>query len=309
MNVLVTGACGYIGMVLCSMLHEQGHHVFACDNNLNAADPPSVVRRYRSSFEIDYIIREMLLYDIDVVVHLAATSTIGPDRDDPLLYHHNNTAKTTAFLHRLKEVGWDGHIIFASTAAVYDEYDRPVYETDNLAPVSVYGESKLNCEKILRHWAKRTIFRFFNVAGAYNGFGEETEDTHLISKICNAALTGATLTVFGDSYPTRDGTCVRDYVHVADICSAIIHAAEEEVYGVFNLGTDRGLTVKEIIDQFDMHTGQSTIWNVGPERYGDMPYLVANPGWFIKKTGFQYKYTIRDIINSSWEHFKNGIRN
>lgn len=307
MNVLVTGACGYIGSVLCSMLVEQGHSVFACDNNLDAADPPNVVRRYRSSFESEHIIREMFTYNIDVVVHLAASSTVGPDKDNPLLYHDNNTAKTTTFLHGLKMAEWDGHIIFASTAAVYDQYDRPVYETDNLLPASVYGESKLNCEKVLRHWEKRTIFRFFNVAGAYNGFGEEAEDTHLISRMCSSAINGSELIVYGDHYPTRDGTCVRDYVHVADVCDAIILAAEEEVYGIYNLGRQTGITVKEMIDQFLLHTGQDIIWSIGPGRYGDLPYLVASPGWFMRKTGFQYKYSIRDIIISSWEHYKNGI--
>jgi UDP-glucose 4-epimerase len=285
------------------MLTEQGHKAFACDDNLDAIDPPNIIRRYRSSFEHDYIVQQVQMYNIDVIVHLAATSTIGPDVDNPLWYHYNNTAKTTALLHKLRFAGWDGHIIFASTAAVYDEYDRSVYESDNLKPISVYGESKLNCEKILRHWKKSTVFRFFNVAGAYNGFGEEEGDTHLLSKICHSVVNDQELVVFGDDYPTRDGTCVRDYVHVADICSAIIIAAEEEVYGTYNLGTDRGLTVKEIIEQFEMHTGHQVKWSVGPRRYGDLPYLVANPAWFMKKTGFQYKYTVRDIINSSWEHY------
>lgn len=305
MNVLVTGACGYIGKVLCSMFIEQGHRVFACDNDLQAADPPNVIRRYRSSFDHDYIVREMQIYNIDTVVHLAATSTVGPDSTDPLLYHHNNTAKTIAFLHKLKEAGWNGHIVFASTAAVYDEYDRSVYETDNLKPISVYGTTKLNCEKVLHHWEKKTIFRFFNVAGAHNGFGEEQDDTHLLSRICHGVVNDQELVVFGDDYPTRDGTCIRDYVHVADICSAIIHAAEEEVYGTFNLGTDRGMTVKEMIEQFEMHTGHHVKWSVGPRRSGDQPYLVANPAWFMRKTGFQYKYAIRDIINSSWNHYGN----
>jgi UDP-glucose 4-epimerase len=303
MKVLVTGACGYIGKVLCSMLIEQGHRVFACDNDLHASDPPNVIRRYRCSFDDDYIIREMQIYNIDVVVHLAATSTIGPDATDPLLYHYNNTARTIAFLHKLKKFNWDGQIVFASTAAVYDYYDRPVHEADRLIPSSLYGRTKQECEKIFQHWDNKTIFRFFNVAGAYNGFGEEQGDTHLLSKICHSIINDQELIVFGNDYPTRDNTCVRDYVHVADVCSAIILAAEEEVQGTYNLGTERGLTVKEMIDQFEMHTGQRVFWKFGARREGDQPYLVANPNWFIRKTGFQYKYTIRDIINSSWEHY------
>lgn len=303
MNVLVTGACGFIGAIVCCMLAEQGHRVFACDNDLNAADPPNIIRRYRSSFDHDFIIREMQIYNIDTVVHLAATSTVGPDATDPLLYYHNNTARTIAFLHKLQEAKWDGHIIFASTAAVYDSSVVPVHEADLIIPGSVYGQTKWDCEKVLKHWKKTTVFRFFNVAGAYNGLGEEEGDTHLLSKICHSVVNDQELTVFGNDYPTRDGTCVRDYVHVADISSAIILAAEEEVYGTYNLGTERGLTVMEMIEQFEMHTGHSVKWAVGPKRPGDQPYLVANPSWFIRKTGFQYKYSIRDIINSSWEQY------
>lgn len=305
MNVLVTGACGYIGKVLCSMFIEQGHRVFACDNDLHAADPPNVIRRYRSSFDHDYIIREMQIYNIDTVVHLAATSTVGPDSINPLLYYHNNTAKTIAFLHKLQEAKWDGHIIFASTAAVYSGSAFPVREADNIGPGSVYGQTKLDCENVLKYWKKTTIFRFFNVAGAHNGFGEEQGDTHLLSRICHGVINDQELIVFGDDYRTRDGTCVRDYVHVADICNAIILAAEEEVYGTYNLGTERGMSVKEMIEQFELHTGHRVKWSVGPRRSGDQRYLVANPAWFMRKTGFQYKYTIRDIINSSWNHYGN----
>ncbi len=314
MRVLVTGSHGYIGSVLSKMLKERGYGpIIGCDNDLTKDnDEWLFTRRLRSSFDDDFTVDQILQYKIDVIVHLAATSTVGPDARDPWLYYFNNTARTTTFLYKLKQVGWKGHIIFASTAAVYGNYDRPVMEIDTLSPPSVYGHSKMLCERMLnhasRHDIKTTTFRFFNVAGAYNGFGEEAEDTHLISKICNAALTNSPVSVYGDLYPTRDGTCIRDYVHVADICDAIIYSAENEVYGTYNLGTQRGISVKEMIEQFNMHTGQNVQYIVGEPRKGDASFLVADPGLFERQSGFTYKYAIRDIINSSWEYFKNGIR-
>jgi UDP-glucose 4-epimerase len=313
MNVLVTGSHGYIGSVLSKLLKEHGcKTVLGCDNDLSKDNEEWLfTRRLRSSFDDDFTISQILYYKIDVIVHLAATSTVGPDAQDPWLYYFNNTARTTTFLYRLKQAGWKGHIIFASTAAVYGNYDRPIMETDTLSPSSIYGHSKMLCERMLNHGKRHDInttsFRFFNVAGAYNGIGEEAEDTHLISKISTAALNSVPVTVFGGDYPTRDGTCIRDYVHVVDICNAIIHAAENEVYGTYNLGTRRGITVKEMIEQFNMHTGQNVQYVVGERRQGDSPVLIADPGKFERKTGFSYTYSIRDIINSSWEYFKNGI--
>ena len=311
MNVLITGACGYIGSVLTAMMAERGHRVFACDNNLQATDPPNIVRRYRSSFDDDHIVHQLQLYKIDLIVHLAATSTVGPDATDPLSYLNNNTAKTITFLNKLKDIKWKGHFVFASTAAVYDACNEALSEGSLVKPASVYGLSKSLCETALQYakqsGIKTTVFRFFNVAGAYNGFGEEQEDTHLLSKICHSVANDQELVVFGDDYPTRDRTCVRDYVHVCDICEAIIWALEDERQGVYNLGTERGLTVKEMIEQFEMHTGQTVTWKVGPRRPGDVPCLIANPSLFCRMSGFQYKYSVRDIINSSWEYYKNGI--
>lgn len=311
MKVLITGSCGYIGAILSAQMIEQGHQVFGCDNNLEGKDVPGMLRRFRVSFEDDFVIRQILLYKIDVIVHLAATSTVGPDALDPLQYYDNNTAKTISFIHKLATVGWKGQLVFASTAAVYGKFDRPVNEKDTLSPSSVYGHSKLLCERVLNHASrydiKTTVFRFFNVAGAYNDLGEEENDTHLLSKICHHAAHNQELTVYGDDYPTRDGTCIRDYVHVGDVCAAIIWALEQERGGAYNLGTERGLSVKEMIEQFEMHTGITVKWTVGPRRQGDTPYLVADPSLFNRMSGFTYKYTVRDIINSSWEYYKNGF--
>ena len=312
MKVLITGSSGYIGSVLAERMRERGVQLLGCDNNLAIKEPPNTfIRRVRSSFDDDFTVSMAIVYNIDVIVHLAATSTVGPDADNPIDYYENNTAKTITFIKKLKNRGWKGHIVFASTAAVYGVSGHPVTETSPLKPSNVYGNSKLLCEQVLnscwKYGINVTSFRFFNVAGAYNGFGEENEDTHLISRICNSVLNDKDLVVYGGSYPTRDGTCVRDYVHVCDICDAIILACEHEIRGTYNLGTKRGTTVKEVIEQFTMHTGQQVKWSMGPNRPGDPPFLVADPGRFESLHGFEYTYSFRDIINSSWEHFKNGI--
>lgn len=310
MKAMITGSAGYIGSVLAERLKEQNITTVGCDYNLSVPYPyESVMHRYQCSFDEDIVVSAALM--CDVIVHLAATSTVGPDATNPLNYFDNNTAKTIKFLRTLKDLGWKGHFIFASTAAVYRAGNNPVTEHSHLEPLSAYGYSKLMCEQVLKSCDKHNIavtsFRFFNVAGAYNGFGEESEDTHLISRICSSVFYDKELTVFGDAYPTRDGTCIRDYVHVVDICDAIIHAIDQEVYGTYNLGTTKGTSVKEIIEQFEMHTGQEVKWKVGPNRPGDQPFLVADSSKFETMSGFQYTYSLRDIINSSWEHFKNGI--
>lgn len=310
MKVMITGSAGYIGSVLARRLKERGTSTVGCDYNLQVPHPyESVFFRYQCSFDEDIVASAGLM--CDAVVHLAATSTVGPDAINPLNYYDNNTARTIKFIKTLKELGWKGHFIFASTAAVYRPGEDPVTEQSPVEPTCVYGQSKLMCEQVLksceRHGIKVTSFRFFNVAGAHDGFGEEAEDTHLISRICSSVINDEELTVYGDAYPTRDGTCVRDYVHVVDICDAILHAIDHEVYGTYNLGTTKGTSVKEIIEQFEMHTGQKVKWKVGPNRLGDQPFLVADSSKFERMSGFQYTYSLRDIINSSWEHFKNGI--
>jgi UDP-glucose 4-epimerase len=312
MNVLITGSSGYIGSVLAQRMREANIKLFGCDNNLTGSyATDTFIRHFKISFDDPFVVRHVIQYKIDAIVHLAATSTVGPDATNPLDYYENNAARTITFVKRLKDAGWTGHIIFASTAAVYASSRKPVTEDFMIEPLGVYGHSKYMCEQVLNmcriHGIKVTSFRFFNVAGAYNGLGEEKEDTHLISKICSSVLNNKELTVYGDDYPTHDGTCVRDYVHVCDISNAITLAIERGIEGTYNLGTKRGTSVKEIIDQFELYTERKVKWNVGPRRPGDQPFLVTDSTEYEKKSGFKYSYSLKDIINSSWEHFKNGI--
>lgn len=315
-NVAVTGSHGYIGSVLRKMLDERGLNVHCCDNrvdynqNTNKDYRDYVYDMYTCSFDDDEFVSNIIRHDINTIYHLAATSLVGPDLTDPMLYYWNNTGNTINFVRKLIARGWDGHIVFSSTAAVYESKDRPLLETSDTKPLSAYGISKLQCEHVLnsahRYGINTTSFRFFNVAGAYDEMGEEHEDTHLVSRLCVSALSGTPLVVYGADYPTADGTCIRDYVDVRDICRAQIHASDQRVFGTYNLGTKTGTSVKEMIDLFNKHTLNDVKYNIGERRFGDAAYLTADPSKF-ESTGFKYNYDTIDVITSSWEYFNYGI--
>lgn len=309
-TVAVTGSHGFIGSILRKMLTEQGLDVLACDINLDHSLWTKYTKSvYHGSFDDDAYVDQIVRSDVSTIFHLAATSTVGPDAEDPMTYYWNNTARTITFLKKLIDSNWKGHIIFASTAAVYrlNGFLEPKKETYFVEPASNYGRSKLQCERILDYCSlygiNVTSFRFFNVAGAYDEFGEEHQDTHLISRICVSAINNSPVTVYGDDYPTPDGTCIRDYVHVLDICRAQCFAAQNKIYGTYNLGSKQGTSVFEMIDMFNKQTGCGVTYETGQRRPGDVPYLVAEPTKFTLH-GFMYKYNIEDIIDSSWKHFK-----
>lgn len=318
MNVFVTGSHGYIGSVLCKTLTESGYTVFACDNQMTFED--MAVSKYykdgyKASFESDWIIHKILSNKIDTIFHLAASSLLGPSATDPLLYYWNNTAKTIELLRKLALVGWKGHIVFSSTAAVYGDQPEIVHETSPLKPCNYYGRSKLMCEEALAaaemYGIKATIFRYFNVAGAYDDVGQDSGEPHIITRICNAALSpSAPLTVFGHDYPTATGTCIRDYVHVRDICRAQVFAMDNKFYGTYNLGTLHGTSTLDLIKQFESVNKVRVPYKFGERREGDPCFLVANPSQFVAK-GFNYLYSETPyILSSAWKYFKgkyNGI--
>ncbi len=313
MNVAVTGSHGYIGSVLCKTLTEAGHDVFACDNKkFLGGDFRYFKTIVNQSFDCDYYVDMIIYHNIQTIFHLAASSLLGPSVTDPLLYYTNNTGRTAAFVKKLADRGWKGHIIFSSTAAVYGNKPTPCKETDGTYPINHYGHSKRMCEKILNsahvYGIRTTTFRYFNVAGAYEDIGQDAGEPHIVTRICNAAHSGHPLIVFGSDYSTRDGTCVRDYLHVRDVCNAQVHAMDIgcDVYQTFNLGTKEGTTVFEIIKAFVEVNKVHVPYNVGGKREGDPAVLIADPQSFID-TGFTYKHSsIEDITSSAWRKF-NGI--
>lgn len=321
MKVAVTGSHGYIGSVLCKTLTEKGIDVYACDNkDYLGGDFRYLKSVQRSSYDDMSFIHTIMSNQIETIFHLGASSLLGPSATDPLLYYWNNTARTTIMLRELVKQGWKGHIIFSSTAAVYGAQDHAVTETSPLTPCNHYGHSKLMCERVLDvaplYGIDVTVFRYFNVAGAYDDIGQDFGEPHIITRICNAAAGDAPLNVFGDDYPTDDGTCIRDYVHVRDVCEAQIHAMNlqrgSRIRGVnkYNLGTSTGTSVHQIISAFMDVNRIEVPYSIAGRREGDPAFLVANPEKFVD-TGFEYQYSsIEQIVESAWDYYKgksNGI--
>jgi UDP-glucose 4-epimerase len=321
-TAIVTGSYGYIGSVLCKILRDRNYFVVGIDNDLRTQEAwtndDSRVLNCNDYLFDDFASPNSLHvfkeYKDATVFHLAANSLLGPSAYDPLSYYSNNTAKTLKLLQTLKPTN---RLVFASTAAVYGITDKPVREHSKIDPPNNYGQSKLWCEKLIDASyeilnLKATSFRFFNVIGAYDDVGQLPETPHIINQLCDRAMKNESFTINGTEFKTKDGTCIRDYVHVIDICNAMIHADEymresnKPMHEKFNLGTNIGQSVKEIIDIF-----QKTCYNVdvkiGAARVGDPPFLVANPSKFIKHTGFMYEHSsnLEAMINSAWE-YRNG---
>jgi UDP-glucose 4-epimerase len=318
MKFAVTGSGGYIGSVTCRLLKEHGHEVTAID--WNGHEHRYFDEQVVECFTSDEAIKACL--EADVIIHLAAQSEVGPSHTDPLWYFTNNTAKTTLFVSYLKDNGWLGRLIVASTAAVYADKrqgNELLTETSTIGPANNYGLSKLMMEQILTKYClydessfSVAIFRFFNVAGAWDELGEPYLDSHLVSKLCLAALHDKPLVVYGDDYPTPDGTCVRDYIHVRDIARALYTQATDECAGhfsIFNLGTGKGTSVYEMVSAF-----QKSCYNIQfveeERRPGDAASLVADGSAFSIPTKFTYEHSnLTSMLTSAWEHFKNSYNN
>lgn len=320
---IVTGAYGYIGSVLCKLLRERDYYVVGVDNDLRAQEDWINECGRIESFN-DYLfddfastggIHLLKEYKDATIFHLAANSLLGPSAFDPLSYYENNTAKTLNLLQTLKP---SNRLIFASTAAVYGITNKPVREKSKIDPPNNYGQSKLWCEQLIDSCyeilnLKATSFRFFNVIGAYKNIGQLSETPHIINQLCDRAMKNETFTINGDDFETKDGTCIRDYVHVVDICNAMIHADEymrdhnKPMHEKFNLGTNVGQSVKEIVDIFKRVCYDVSV-KTGPKRIGDPPFLVADSSKFIKNTGFMYEHSsdIEAMIKSAWEYRNYG---
>lgn len=321
-TIVVTGYAGYIGQVLCKMLASEGYNVIGMDKNLT--HHPSV---QTITNNLDGLYGWISWYKVDTIVHLAAKSVpIDESMTHPMRYYDNNVGLTSKMLNWLVDTGWKGNIVFASSASVYAYSDEQyaVTEKSDRVPPSHYGMSKLICEQILKAATVNDIwsvaFRFFNVAGAYEGFGDE--NPHVLSALCKAAKTGSKFVLNGVTHPTQDGTCVRDYVHVIDVCRAIVAAIvdlqiarsleapkfqHDPKFTAYNLGTKTGTSILELIGMVKEVSGKSIDYVVRPARAGDPPFLVADPYKFIHDYGFQYTHSdIKTIVQSAWE-YHNGV--
>lgn len=317
MSVLVCGGAGYIGSHCVYELIERGEKVVVVDNlqtgHQEAIHPEA--KFYKGDirdFEfLDKIFKEN---EIDSVIHFAANSLVGESMELPLKYYGNNVHGTQVLLEAMvaNEVK---RIVFSSTAAVYGEPECvPISENDRTRPTNTYGETKLSMEKMMKwtdkaHGVKYIALRYFNVAGAHkNGvIGEDhSPETHLIPLILQVPLgKRKKIMVYGDDYTTKDGTCMRDYIHVMDLIDAHILALGKLREGydsdVFNLGNGSGFTVKEIIDAARKVSGHEIPAEIAERRAGDPAVLVASSKKARKTLGWVPKYTnVEDIIRAAW---------
>jgi UDP-glucose 4-epimerase len=313
MKIFVTGGAGYIGSVVVEQLINAGESVVVFDNlsqgHRDAVHPKSVFIEGDLSNRgaIDVAFAE---HRPDAVMHFASKTLVGESMQKPFLYIGENV---TAGLNLLQSVVEHGikRFILSSTANLFDQPERmPIDESERIVPGSPYGESKFILERML-HWVDRiygvhfACLRYFNAAGATPTRGEDhSPELHLIPLILQVALgKREKVSIFGDDYPTRDGTCVRDYVHVIDLAQAHILAlgALDRGSRVYNLGNSEGFTVKEVIDTAREVTGRAIRADVAPRRAGDPAVLVAASDRIRKELGWAPQFPqLREIIDSAW---------
>ncbi|MGI4756802.1 MAG: UDP-glucose 4-epimerase GalE [Janthinobacterium lividum] len=315
MNYLVTGGAGYIGGTVSRLLLQRGHSVTIYDNLCHSrreALPTDAV------FVEGDLANKQLLTDtlttnrFDGVLHFAALIEAGESMKCPDVYFRNNTVGTLSLLECMHATG-TSRLVFSSTAACYGEPKRtPIMEEDDLQPTNAYGESKLLSEKMMQWFGSRlglryVALRYFNVAGAIEDYGENHEpESHLIPLVLDAALgLRKDIRIFGQDYPTKDGTCVRDYVHVHDLAEAHLLAMESldrQAYAVYNLGNGQGFTVREVIDSARRVTGRDIPVVEEPRRAGDPAVLVASSEKAKHDLGWTPKFADLDsIVESAWK--------
>ena len=324
MSILVCGGAGYIGSHCVYDLIERGEDVIVVDNletgHKEAIHPKAKFYNIdiRNFEELNKVFKEN---NIEGVIHFAANSLVGESMIEPLKYYNNNVHGTEVLLKTMVENKVD-KIVFSSTAAVYGEPDIvPIKETDKTEPTNTYGETKLAMEKMMK-WVNKAYglryisLRYFNVAGAHeNGvIGEShSPETHLIPLILQVPLNKREkIMIFGDDYETKDGTCIRDYIHVKDLINAHVLAFNKLRDGyecdVFNLGNGSGFTVKEMIDAARRVTGHKIPSEVALRRAGDPAVLVASSEKAKTILGWTPKYNnVEEIIGSAWNFHKNHI--
>ncbi len=316
MRILVTGGAGYIGGILTRLLVAQGHAVTVYDNLCHS-------KRLAVAANVDFVEgdvadralleKTLRLVHFDGVMHFAALIEAGESMKHPEIYFRSNTAASLTLLEAMLATGHD-RLVFSSTAACYGEPEStPILEEAKLQPTNPYGESKLMVEQMLRwmnlsHGLKYASLRYFNVAGAIEGYGEAHEpESHLIPLILDVALgRRANIKIFGRDYPTKDGTCVRDYIHVRDLAEAHLLAlgalSETRSRLIYNIGNGHGFSVLEVIDSVRRVTGRPIAVEECPRRPGDPAVLVAGSEKIKAELGWKPQFAELDqIVASAWQ--------
>lgn len=316
MSILVLGGAGYIGSHAVYQLIDQGESVVIVDNLENGhrdAVHPKAVFYEGDIRHFNFLNSVFEKESIDAVIHFAANSLVGESMENPLKYFDNNVYGTQVLLQTMVQHDVK-RIVFSSTAATYGEpEDVPITETMPTNPTSTYGETKQMMEKMMKwteqaHGVHYVSLRYFNVAGARetSEIGEDHRpESHLIPTILQTAIRQRSqITIFGEDYGTPDGTCIRDYIHVEDLVHAhllaLAYLREVDTSNVFNLGSNQGFSVKEIIDTARLVTGKDIPAQIGPRRAGDPSILIASSDKAKQVLGWNPTRTVTKMIKDAW---------
>lgn len=306
-KAVVTGSSGYIGGQTSIELKENGYTVLGVDRR----PVPEHLKKYFDKFvESDVVDAISDIAEYDAVVHCAGSSLVGPSILNPAEYYLNNVGTTAKLIKGLSEKDWRGRFVFSSSAAVYGQARRqPVYESSPLDPINPYGRSKLYCEQLLTDSARAYRFtavclRYFNACGAdtQGRHGQETSATHVFAQLFESIKNNQAFKLYGNQYDTRDGTCIRDYIHVSDIARAHRFSLEKSIStgnNIFNIGTSQGYSVQEIIDEVGKRLGKQVRVQVVEPRSGDPAELVANGQRFAGYFEFDTHYSDLPTIITS----------
>jgi UDP-glucose 4-epimerase len=311
MRVIVTGGAGYIGGETVLKLLDAGHSVLAIDRVM----PPDHLIDCGAKWHTGDFANEVGLdciksFQPEAIVHCAGTSLVGPSIANPEEYYDNNFVKTKAMLdyiiqHKLTDI----RFIFSSSAATYgNPIMTPVNEVDPTEPISPYGESKIMIDWMLKSYQHAygldfVSFRYFNACGADSlaRHGQPPGATHIIARVLESVKNGTNFTLYGTDYPTSDGTCVRDYIHVEDLANAHIVAMNKDIPSdIYNLGTNIGYSNLDIIQASAAVTKIPVTYKNGPQREGDPAVLTADAGKFMGVSTWQPKFNLEDIITHAW---------
>lgn len=321
MNILITGGAGFVGSACLRYLHAKGHKVVAYDNlvqgHKSAVGPAELVQG--DIADTKKLIKSLNEMKAEAVMHFAAATYVGESVENPEYHYRNNIYGTLSLLNAMRECKVN-RILFSSTCATYGDNPKfPMTEETAQNPCSPYARTKLSVEWMIKDFSNAyglgfTLLRYFNAAGASSDgkFGEaHRPENHLIPLILQIPLKQRQrLQVYGNDYPTHDGTCIRDYIHVDDLASAHLLAILATAPGtgnVFNVGTGKGYSVLEIIKACEEITGEAIPYDVVERRPGDAPALVAEPSKLMKELGWKPNYTdIRDTISSAWKWHQNN---
>lgn len=320
MRVLVTGGAGYIGSVVAWHLLDAGHEVTILDNlshGHRAAVPKRAELVVGELCEQQQVSELFQSHRFDAVMHFAAFIEAGESMKFPENFFRNNTANTLTLLEAMLRARVN-RFVFSSTAALYGNPTRtPIAEEDALKPTNAYGESKLLVERMLEwfhriHGLRYASLRYFNAAGAAAPDRGEAHhpETHLIPRILKVALgQQKQIEIFGTDYPTPDGSCVRDYIHVSDLADAhllALHALEPSSRLIYNLGNGQGFSVREVVETARNVTGRTIPVLESPRREGDPAVLIASSEKIRRELNWQPKFPrLEDILKSAWEWHKN----